>query len=530
VTAGAGVTLSRDLERRLSLALDRLDQSTDRFARYKADPVAFFREQLHVEPWTRHPTRTDRRSSQIEIIQAAATETKITVQSGHGVGKTTLVAGLAWHFVKTRGPGCRVFLLSSKGDQTQEAVWREIRAMWLREHKQLGGKMPTRGKTGWTGPEQQQIIILTADKAGKIQGLRAPEMLIIADEAAEIDEGLFVGLFANLSGGGSWFMIGNPTEPEGTFFRANQPGSGWVRFHISSEDSPNVIERREVIKGMVTFDWVEERRRDWDRVTFAKRVLGEYVLDEAGKPITWAMLKASIARWPDAVNEGTLSAGVDPAGYGRDATVICLLRGQKVLGFWRFEKISEDRIVTEVRALLQRHRRDGEVPDVKCDVDGLGAKVGYILGPLAEKLRGERPREGFRFHPVKPSLPAQRDAVTYERTRDELFASLIAWFEAGGAITPDNDRLNDELTKPRWHTKPNGQNKKTDKDAIRKLIGRSPDFADSLELAVWNAAPWAAAHRHETRAPPARAPVQDPYEAASHFEFHDAPNPFEPKD
>ena len=524
-------TLAGELARKLEVALDRIDQSTDRFARYRLDPVAFFREVLHVEPWGRHPSRKDKRSSQIEIIQAAATEKKITVRSGHGVGKTTLAAGLAWHFVKTRGPGCRVFLLSSKGDQTQEAVWRDLRAMWLREQKVLGGTMPKRGKTGWTGPEEQQIIILTADKAGKIQGLRAPEMLIIADEAAEIDEGLFVGLIANLSGGGSWFMIGNPTEPQGTFQKSHEPDSDWARFHISSEDSPNVIEGREVIKGMVTRDWVEARRRDWDRATFAKRVLGDFVLDEAGKPITWAMIKASTAMWEDADDSGLLSLGVDPAGYGRDATVICLARGQKVLAFYRYERYGTEQIIAEIRKLLQHFRRDGEIPEVKSDIDGIGAELGYALGPLGDKLRQTAPRESFRYYPVKPSSPAQRDPQTYERVRDELAASLVLWLEAGGAIPPEQERLYVELTAWRWRQRPDGKNKKTDKDAIRKLIGRSPDFADALELAVWSAAPWSAARGAggET-APAAPAPAQSMYDAASAFEFHDAPNPFEPKD
>jgi phage terminase large subunit len=540
-----GSTLQSDLARRIRAALDRADQSTDKFAKYRDDPLAFFREVLHIEPWSRHPSRTDKRSSQLEIIQAAGrifnlpdkSKRRMTVRSGHGVGKTTLAAGLVWWFEKTRGPGARTFLLSSKGDQAQEAIWRDTRLIWLREKKALGGTMPKRGKTGWTGPEEQQIIILTADKAGKIQGLRAPEMLIVADEAAEIEEGLFVGLDANLSGGGCYFLIGNPTEPEGTFAKSHEPDSEWWKGHISSEDSPNVLERREVVPGLVTYDWVEARRRDWDRPTFAKRVLGEFVLDEAGKPITWAMIKASVARWTKGLwlspenRVRVLSMGIDPAGYGRDYSVICLTRGLATIGFWRYEKITAAGLIVEARRLLKEHRLDGEVPNIQSDVDGVGAELGYLLGPLAEQLRQTSPKEGFRYHAVKPSLTADRDPVTYERVRDELFASVIAWIEAGGALPPDRERLYVELTAARWHTKPNGQNKKTDKDRIRKLIGRSPDEADALELSVWNAEPWAAARAQRGEpAPAAPRATSDMYEAANRFDMYAAGSPFEPKE
>jgi hypothetical protein len=41
--------------------------------------------------------------------------------------------------------------------------------------------------------------------------------------------------------------LGNPTEPDGRFYRAHQAGSGWHAIRIAAEDIPNVQEGRTVI-------------------------------------------------------------------------------------------------------------------------------------------------------------------------------------------------------------------------------------------------------------------------------------------
>ena len=128
------------------------------------------------------------------IAQALALEDLVTVVSGNGVGKTSLAGAIVWWFAKTRGPGCRVFLTSSKADQSELGIWREVRRHWLHARdigRPLGGTLPKLGKTGWRGPDEEQIIVLTADKAEGMQGLRSPKMLIVADEASAIDGRIF---------------------------------------------------------------------------------------------------------------------------------------------------------------------------------------------------------------------------------------------------------------------------------------------------------------------------------------------------
>ena len=81
--------------------------------------------------------------------------------------------------------------------------------------------------------------------------------------------------------------------------------------------------------------------------------------------------------------------------------------------------------------------------------------------------------------------------------RDELAANLSAWLpkrgadglweDDGGAILPDH-KLAQELYAPTWIGMPNkamGGLKVSSKDDQRDVLGRSPDRADALALAVW---------------------------------------------
>lgn len=61
-------------------------------ARYRQDPVAFFREVLGIEPWSR----------QIEVIEAVRDYKRVSVRSGHKVSKSNTDAGIVLWFYASR--------------------------------------------------------------------------------------------------------------------------------------------------------------------------------------------------------------------------------------------------------------------------------------------------------------------------------------------------------------------------------------------------------------------------------------------
>jgi phage terminase large subunit len=509
------VTLQADLFEQVERRIARLESASGRFAKYHDDPVGFFREVLGRKPWRR----------QVEILLALARGDRVSCVSGHGIGKTHLAAGAVWWFVSTRGPGCRAFLTSSKGDQTEQGVWREIRSLYLQAKVPLGGVLPKLGKTGWNGPEEQQILILTADTAEAFQGLRAPEMMLVADEASGIEERIFVAMDANLSGGGKFLLIGNPAESAGYFFRSQQIGSDFERFHVSSLESPNVVAGRIVVKGLTTLEWCRAREKDWggkDSALYRMRVLGEFLIDETGKPITWKTILAAQKRFGTTKPMGRLCVGLDPAGPGRygDDSAIAWRRGNAMMGLLTSPTWTEDEIVKHTLDVIRVHRTD-ETP--RLVIDSGGPIGSALLGRFAAIARGARPGHDFEVFGVRADWKAQREPTLFCFVRDELFEHLSRWLKAGGAIS-DDSKLAGELNAPRWLVHNDGRLKLQRKDDVRKDIGRSPDRADALALAVWEPIAW----QPDVEPDAPGLPPADPQEAAEAFDMQAGTDPWWP--
>jgi phage terminase large subunit len=474
-------SLEESLAGHLRERLERLDAGAAKFARYHDDPIDFSRNVFGREPWDK----------QAEILDALVTDDNVTVRSCNGAGKTFLAALAAWWYVKTRGAGAEVYLASTKGEQAEKGLWKEIRHLYLSAKQPLGGELPKLGKTGWQGDELEQIAVLTAKKAEAMAGMRSRKMMIVADEASGIDDALIDAMWGMLSGGGKFLLIGNPMRSEGAFFRSHRRESDWTRFGISAFDVPNIIERRTVVEGLTTFGWVEGRKRDWgeDSALYKIRVLGQFVVDERGKPIPWDSIVAAQERWSSTKVEGVLRVGVDPAGPGEagDRTSMTGVRGQKMLEEHGSETWTEDEIIVQLLGFLTRHRTADETPEVVLDTDGpIGSKLFTRLLGVASV---QKPGRQFKVFAVKSSSKAQREPELYDRVREELFANLALWVKRGGAITAE-DKLAIELNTPNWKGTLEGRLKLTDKREIRKIIHRSPDRSDSLALAVWLPSAW----------------------------------------
>ncbi len=464
---------------RIEAACQRIEATGNRFARYFDDPVAFFLEVLFWRPW----------SKQEEIARLIAREDLVTVRSGNGVGKTELAAAIVWWFAKTRGSGCRVFLTSAKKDQAELGLWRAVRAHFFRADRggrPLGGSMPKLGSTGWDGPEGEQIVVLSADKAEAFQGLRAARMMIVADEASGIPDAIFEAVQANLSGDGKLVLIGNPMKSTGFFADTHRDGSDFAREGISVLESPNVIAGRTVIEGLPTRAFVDRMKRRYGEQSpiYKIRVLGEFVANEAGKPIPWSFIEEAQERWSGATGEGVLHLGVDPAGPGEfgDQTAIVWRRGRKMLGYLMDAGWDEDTIIRHVLDVIAEHRSEDECPRVIVDAGGtIGSS---LLTRLVGISKGLTPAKRWAVLGMRSHEKARREPDNYDRVCDELFESLARWIKDSGAIPPHTG-LAEELHAPMWNSVGRGLLKLTSKEDIRKALGRSPDLADALALSVW---------------------------------------------
>lgn len=89
--------------------------------RWRADPVAFVREALRVEP----------QEWQAVVLKALVTKDKIAIRSGHGVGKSSLMSWIILWWLTTRYPA-KVACTAPTAHQLYDVLWSEL-ARWSRQ-------------------------------------------------------------------------------------------------------------------------------------------------------------------------------------------------------------------------------------------------------------------------------------------------------------------------------------------------------------------------------------------------------------
>lgn len=482
---------------------------------YRTHPVEFFREVLGVEPWSR----------QIEIIEAVRDNMRVSVRSGHKVSKSTSAAGLAlWWYCSY--PDARAVMSSVTSRQVDEILWRELTMRKARARVPIGGVIGKLARTGLKSTDFRQIVGFTARQAEAVAGISGANLLYILDEASGIPETIFHAIEGNRAGGAKVVLFSNPTKNEGEFFESHHSKRHlYTCIHISSEESPNVVEGRSVIPGLATREWIEEKREEWgvDSAIYQVRVRGEFPREEASKVVQLHLVLDAEQRWEDAPAAGRLHVGLDPVGQGDDDFGMVARRGGKVLevttaapppASLKTPDEVADWFVAKAVEFINRHRTALEgAPAVKVDTTGGAGNLG---GRFAAKLRqrfGES--KGVQLAELEVfSVDASAKSTDgrFPLMRDALWFGVAEWLRAGGALPPEklsdgtfcaahDKKLVAELTAPGFALDLHERPKVDKKDIIREKIKRSPDRADAVGLAIYEPSGARAATRRDPPPP-----------------------------
>lgn len=477
------------------------------------DPLDFWRRILGVEPWAR----------QMDVILACRDHVRVAVKSGRRVSKSHTVAGLALDFYSSF-PDARVVMTSTTARQVDAILWRELKQIRARSGRctackaadPLGRKIPRpcphsaiiagdAGMLARTGLKMnsidpsdfREVFGFTASEGEAVQGIAGPHMLFIVDEASGVAAEIFDAINGNRAGGGRVVLFGNPTRTSGELWDAfhekakqdpeDPTSQGYFGVTISSEESPNVIEGRDVIPGLATREWIEERKHEWgeESALYKIHVKGEFAVNEDGKAFPIDVLREAEDRWADASEAGRLFIGLDPAGESGmgDESSFCPRRGLKAFAFIVRRGLTDEAHLVMLLTIIKERRVGREIPVVVMDRDGsVGARLyGFLRGYLETQPEHAPP---FELFGLRGSSAPQREADRYDRQRDATVANLAQWLRDGGAI-PEDAKLMKEAHTFEWRQLVNGKMKITSKDDIKREIGRSPDRFDSLSLSVW---------------------------------------------
>ncbi len=518
-------TMRRDLLDALRVELQISTRVRFPSSLYANNPEGFFRNVLGVEPW----------GKQVEIMNAVRDYNRVAVVSGHKIGKSSVCAGIAlWRYCSF--PDARVVMTSTTARQVDQILWRELRMMHARsgrclqckaddpeglliarpcEHSALiDGELGDLARTGLKSHDFREIVGFTAREAEAMQGVSGSELLYICDEASGIPDLIFEAIEGNRAGGAKILLVGNGTKNEGEFFEAFHAKSKYyTTFTVSSEQTPNVLAGREVVPGLATRAWVEEKREEWGEHSplYIIRVRGGFALGEDNKIFSTLTIMQAEARWETTEPAGRLFIGMDPAGETGtgDDSCVSVRRGLKQLETRVRQGLDAEAHLIWALQLMAAHALPREVPVLVIDSEGpIGFKLATYVRQYLEQAEFTH-TPPFDFVAVRASGNAQRRPDIYERMRDELVKNLEEWMRAGGAIVTDT-RLAKELHQYEWTQGKRGRHKATDKIKIKKIIGRSPDRFDALALSVWESRALQRAESPPPSPPPAPEPPLPP--------------------
>lgn len=457
--------------------------------RYRNDPIAFAREILQVRVWSRLA----------DLLRAVRDHDSVAVRAGQKVSKTTALAILALWWVTTR-PRAKVIFCAPSGLQAQDQLYAEIvrlhaggKSAEQREQDggaivELGGQAMASCEDGVRWADGRVIFGFAASDAKKTEkylGHSSPSLMVIADEAPGIEAKILSALDGNRAGGGKMILAGNPTRNEGYFFDAfHRSAAFWKGLHIPSTQSPNVTGEDE-IPGLARPAYIEQRARDWGRASweYQVKIEGNFAQQSERAFIGLEVVLDAQKRWTETPSASDLaqplSIGVDPARMGKDHTSICFRRGAWVDRIRTLAQHDNGEVAGIILTEIERRARPGEY--VRCKVDQTNNNG------VVDFLKRCEPGKGITIGLVEITSQSSSIDPGYRDMRSHVWGVMKGWL-GSGAIPAEGD-LQAQLTAVQSNYDERLRVQLESKRAVVARLGRSPDDADALALACFEAAP-----------------------------------------
>lgn len=432
---------------------------------------------------------TLRWDGQERIMKSVVANRRTVVPSGNALGKDWLAARLLLWFLVSFPPA--ICIATGPTDRQVDAVvWGELAEAYNKAKIPIGGRLLTKELIMDEKERWYAMGFTTKDVhreqggQGKFQGFHQRNVLIVFTEAQAIERSIWGQAETLMTAGHARFLaIGNPLVNYGAFYENCQPGSGWHVERLDCEESPNVITGKEIIPGMATRAWVDEMAAKYgkDSPTYRSKVRGFFPPSSADIPIDIAWLEDARKRYAlDIASPGAVRVGCDPAGDGKNKTVIAVRRGMKLEKLMKWERQRPIDTKGEIVQLLQ-----AGAEKVFLDVaGGWGASIYDLLlvdgygGRVVAVNNGSTPSD--EGDEADPKLTKREQ---YANVGTQMWAHL-AWLLQNGYVAMDYDEdLQKQLLTRRMLVTEKGKRMVEPKKQYAKRGYDSPDEADAVCLA-----------------------------------------------
>lgn len=389
---------------------------------YEDDPVGFIQDGLGETLW----------SKQKEIVLSVRDNKRTAVPACHAPGKSHIAARIIAWWVAVHPIGtAQVVTTATTFRQVKNILWPHIRK--VQKKSNLGGEV---SQVEWKiDGELVAFGFSPADTdETAVQGIHAPHLLVVVDEAGGLSQTLGTALESLMTGGHTrLLLLGNPpTDSEDSWFERACNSELYNVIPIGAYSTPNFtgeesgicrscpasVSTHKVAEHLVDETWVRDVINEFgEESAFVEaRVHARFPRMAGNKAIPYGWLeKATENENPLAGN--AIRLGVDIAADGGDEFVIAWADGYKGTIRHRSSGKANSNPVDVAGQILEQIRQAEEVHQqrqikqaviVKIDSIGLGWGVTGILKRWRDEQRhssiivgvnvAERAKESGKFH------------------------------------------------------------------------------------------------------------------------------------
>lgn len=381
------------------------------------------------------------------------------VSSGHGVGKSALVAWLILWAMSTR-PHMAGVVTANTAAQLETKTWRELSLWWKRSIN--------RSWFQWTATKFYQVenpdtwfvaaIPWSKEKSEAFAGLHAEHVLVIFDEGSGIDDVIWdVSEGAMTTKGALWCAFGNPTRNTGRFRECfGKFKHRWKTWQIDSRDAKKA-NRAQIDQ------WIEDYGEDSDFVRV--RVRGVFPRTASCQFISSDAVDSCRNYRAKGYEELPKVIGVDVARFGSDQSVITRRQGRKVWPQTKIRGMDTMQVSSKVVEEIEAFRPHAVL------IDGVGIGAGVV-----DRLR----QLGHNVIDVSAGSRAS-NPEKYSNKRAEMWDRMRQAINDGLEL-PDDSELSEDLSALTYGYTPTQLLQLEKKEDLKKRGLSSPDCADSLAL------------------------------------------------
>lgn len=408
---------------------------------------------------------------------------RMAVASGHGVGKSSLIAMIAAWALDTC-PDTRIIVTANTEGQLANKTspeltkWRQLAITkdWFKTSVLSIASSDKRHAHSW----RLDCVPWSVHQPEAFAGLHnaGRRIVFLFDESAAIDDRIYEVSEGALTDSGTellWIVCGNPTRGSGRFRECfGKYRHLWSCRHLDSRTVEGT-DKRYLDDLVATYgedsDFVKVRVRGQFPSQSSLQFIGSDIVDAA---------RARLLPTSDLLPSDPVIFGLDHARFGADETVLAIRQGRDARSRpWQtWSGASSIDIAGGVLEAANRYMPDAIF------IDAGGPNAGGIIDQL-RMLMGDKADRVFEINFGSAMKGMEAIDISGQRTRvanrrAQMWTRLRGWLERG--IIPDHQQLADDLTVLEYGYNLDNAIQLERKEHLRARGCASPDRGDALAL------------------------------------------------